>query len=194
MPYLIGPNKAAITPKPASAQNSTTTDCCAKPITAKPATKISKNFSHCATRALSYRSASSPPSADKKKYGAMKIALASVISASASARAPNRIKKTSVVLRKLSLNAAKNWHQNSGAKRLDSIRGGGITLVLQSSGVGVCPPCNKKGGLPAAQVIAQTEPNLETEFPAIGRIDRNCGKAQGNSDDGGHGKQCCPHG
>jgi hypothetical protein len=34
--------------------------------------------------------------------------------------------KTSVVLRKLSLNAAKNWHQNSGANRLDSRRGVGM--------------------------------------------------------------------
>src|SRR5665811_1595294 len=57
----------------------------------------------------------------------MKMALASVIKASASA-APerNKIRKTSAVLRKLSLNAAKNWHQNSGAKRLDSISGGGM--------------------------------------------------------------------
>src|SRR5665647_3818779 len=57
----------------------------------------------------------------------MKIALAKVINASASA-APerNKIRKTSAVLRKLSLNAAKNWHQNSGAKRLDSISGGGM--------------------------------------------------------------------
>ena len=61
----------------------------------------------------------------------MKIALASVTRASASA-APerNKIKKTSAVLRKLSLNAAKNWHQNSGAKRLDSIRGGGIAAII----------------------------------------------------------------
>src|ERR1700686_4993764 len=57
----------------------------------------------------------------------MKIALASVIKASAStAPERNRIRNTSAVLRKLSLNAAKNWHQNSGAKRLDSIRGGGM--------------------------------------------------------------------
>jgi hypothetical protein len=27
-------------------------------------------------------------------------------------------------LRKLSLNAAKNWHQNSGANRFDNISGG----------------------------------------------------------------------
>src|SRR5476651_1650574 len=61
----------------------------------------------------------------------MKIALASVIKNSASA-APerNRIKNTSAVLRKLSLNAAKNWHQNSGAKRLDNIRGGGIAAII----------------------------------------------------------------
>ena len=59
------------------------------------------------------------------------MALASVISASASA-APerNKIKNTSAVLRKLSLNAAKNWHQNSGAKRLDKIRGGGIAPII----------------------------------------------------------------
>ena len=61
----------------------------------------------------------------------MKIALASVIKASASA-APerNRIRNISAVLRKLSLNAAKNWHQNSGAKRLDSISGGGIAAII----------------------------------------------------------------
>jgi hypothetical protein len=55
----------------------------------------------------------------------MKIALASVINASASA-APerNKIRNTSAVLRKLSLNAAKNWQANSGAKRLDRRRGG----------------------------------------------------------------------
>ena len=55
----------------------------------------------------------------------MKIALASVIKASAPGPPRlNRIKKTSEVLRKLSLNAAKNWHQNNGAKRLDNIRAG----------------------------------------------------------------------
>ena len=35
----------------------------------------------------------------------------------------NRIRNTSAFLRKLSLNAEKNWHQNSGAKRRDSSRG-----------------------------------------------------------------------
>src|SRR5450830_1498916 len=127
MPYLIRPNSAAITPKPASAPNRSGTDWRAKPRTASPATKISTNFSHCATRALSWRSASFPPSADRKKKGAIKIALANVISASTSAVPErNKMRKTSEVLRKLSLNAAKNWHQNSGAKRLESIRGGGM--------------------------------------------------------------------
>src|SRR5262245_1096421 len=57
----------------------------------------------------------------------MKTALASVISASESPLSDwNRMTKTSAVLRKLSLNAAKNWHQNSGANRLDNSRGDGM--------------------------------------------------------------------
>src|SRR5947209_6793206 len=48
----------------------------------------------------------------------MNTAAASVMSASASGPPIlNRIRKTSAFLRKLSLNAEKNWHQNSGAKR-----------------------------------------------------------------------------
>jgi hypothetical protein len=35
--------------------------------------------------------------------------------------------KTSAVLRKLSLNAAKNWHQNSGANFRDNIKGGDMS-------------------------------------------------------------------
>src|SRR5437868_7774996 len=50
----------------------------------------------------------------------MNTAAVSVISAS---RLPTpgakRIRNTSAFLRKLSLNAEKNWHQNSGAKRRD---------------------------------------------------------------------------
>ena len=53
----------------------------------------------------------------------MNIALASVINAAASGRPPNKMRKTSAVLRKLSLKAAKNWQANSGAKRLDSKSG-----------------------------------------------------------------------
>src|SRR4249920_1541020 len=58
----------------------------------------------------------------------MNTALANVIKASGSRLSDwNRMTKTSAVLRKLSLNAAKNWHQNSGANRLDSSSGGGMS-------------------------------------------------------------------
>ena len=53
----------------------------------------------------------------------MNTAAVSVISASRFATpGANRIRKTSAFFRKLSLNAEKNWHQNSGAKRRDVIR------------------------------------------------------------------------
>src|SRR3954470_12005098 len=53
----------------------------------------------------------------------MNTAAVSVISASRfSTPGANRIRNTSAFLRKLSLNAEKNWHQNSGAKRRDVIR------------------------------------------------------------------------
>src|SRR5882757_3355622 len=44
----------------------------------------------------------------------------------------NRIRKTRAFFRKLSLNAEKNWHQNSGAKRRDSINGlvAGVGLAM----------------------------------------------------------------
>ncbi len=53
----------------------------------------------------------------------MNTAAASVIRDSA-AEPPilNRIRNTRAFFRKLSLNAEKNWHQNSGAKRRDNRR------------------------------------------------------------------------
>src|SRR5437868_4738262 len=51
----------------------------------------------------------------------MNTAAVSVISAP-SPPSLNRIKNTSAFLRKLSLNAEKNWHQNRGAKRRVSSR------------------------------------------------------------------------
>src|SRR5882757_9176121 len=61
----------------------------------------------------------------------MKTAAASVMRDSA-AEPPilNRIRNTRAFFRKLSLNAEKNWHQNSGAKRRESIRGGGMPLII----------------------------------------------------------------
>src|SRR4051812_2018483 len=43
----------------------------------------------------------------------------------------NRIRKTNAFLRKLSLNAEKNWHQNSGAKRRDNRIGSDIEKFLK---------------------------------------------------------------
>src|SRR5690348_2007507 len=72
----------------------------------------------CATIDLSKRSAISPPRPDRKKNGAMNTAAVSVFSEPALGRfGANRIMKPSELLRKLSLKALKNWHQNSGAKR-----------------------------------------------------------------------------
>jgi len=56
--------------------------------------------------------------ADRKKNGTIRVAPASVIKAAELAPdTSNRMTKTSAVLRKLSPKAAKNWHQNNGAKR-----------------------------------------------------------------------------
>src|SRR5262245_24550602 len=114
-------------------------------------TKISTNFRRCATRALSLRSASCPPSPDRKKNGAMKTAPADVISVSGLLMPDwNRMTKTRAVLRKLSLNAAKNWHQKSGANFLDSNRGAG--MLSHYCKVPGGPPWHnaKKCGLAAA--------------------------------------------
>ena len=64
------------------------------------------------------------------KNGPMNTALASVTriparspsAAPACPPIPNRIRKASAFLRKLSLKAEKNWHQNSGANRRAVIR------------------------------------------------------------------------
>ncbi|GJE46819.1 hypothetical protein AEGHOMDF_6028 [Methylobacterium soli] len=53
MPYLIGPNRAAIVPNSPSATNRTGTELTQKPRTAMPAAKISANFRRLATTALS---------------------------------------------------------------------------------------------------------------------------------------------
>src|SRR5258708_39977607 len=67
----------------------------------------------------------------------MKTAAASVISASASAPPIwNSRRKTSEVLRKLSLNAAKNWVQNRGAKRRVISRDEDMAFPLVPTGAG----------------------------------------------------------
>src|SRR5262249_1377236 len=75
----------------------------------------------------------------------MKTAAASVISASASAPPIwNRSRKTSEVLRKLSLNAAKNWVQNRGAKRRVISRDEDMAFPLVPTGAG--PACATNAG------------------------------------------------
>jgi hypothetical protein len=55
----------------------------------------------------------------------------------------NRTTKASAVLRKLSLNAAKNWHQKSGANFLDSNKGAGMLSYY----------CKIQGAPPLGQYI-----------------------------------------
>src|SRR6516164_8767440 len=118
MPYLIGPNSAPIRPNRNSAKNRNGTEFSWKPATAIAAAPISTSFSRRATSALSKRSASSPPKADRRKNGAIKMPPANVTKDSPDwPPILNRISKASAFFRKLSLNAEKNWHQNSGAKR-----------------------------------------------------------------------------
>jgi len=134
MPYLIGPNSAAIAPNRNSAANKAASEWSAKPALASAVIPISTSLRRRATTALSKRSASWPPRPERKKNGAMKTAPANVISASASwPPILNKIKKTSAFLRKLSLKAEKNWHQNSGAKRRDVIRDVDTVQILWRS-------------------------------------------------------------
>src|ERR1043166_8096821 len=123
MPYLIGPNSVAITPNRNSVANMIGIEWNQKPTTPSPATAISASLTKRATIDLSKRSAICPPRPARKKNGPMNTAAVSVISASRLVTpGANRIRNTSAFLRKLSLNAEKNWHQNSGAKRRDVIR------------------------------------------------------------------------
>src|SRR6516165_1587270 len=70
--------------------------------------------------------------AERTKKGNIKVAPASVISDSASApESLNKIRKTREFFKKLSLNALKNWHQNSGAKRF-------VVIKVLNMALGVC--------------------------------------------------------
>src|SRR6476659_2425243 len=69
----------------------------------------------------------------------------------------NRIRNTRAFLRKLSLNAEKNWHQNSGAKRRDSRRG----LEAAGDGSVMGPSLCQKARLRPASCIATGERYLD---------------------------------
>src|SRR5215469_5273654 len=122
MPYLTGPNSEARQPNRNTAKNKTLSEWNAKPATPMRAAPISTNFTRWATKDLSKRSANSPPRPDRKKNGAINVAPASWVNDAALAPfISNTMMNSKAVLRKLSPNAAKNWHQNSGAKRRDVI-------------------------------------------------------------------------
>jgi len=92
------------------------------------------SFSRCATTALSYLSASWPPSDESMKYGAMSVAVAKVASAAPlSPPTCARMNSASAALNKLSSNAAKNWHQNKGANRRETISGARVGVLPQGS-------------------------------------------------------------
>src|SRR6185312_9442805 len=79
----------------------------------------------------------------------MKTAPARAISAGASSPPrPKRMRKTNVVLRKLSLKAAKNWQQNNGAKRRDKSSGmtPRLAQVPPQAASGLAFVTNEKGG------------------------------------------------
>src|SRR6187551_2386725 len=120
----------------------------------------------------------------------MNIALANVIRTSASrAFRRNKTTKTKAVFRKLSLKAAKNWHQNRGAKRLDSIIGDGMPALLQSSGM--LAQAKKQALRPPEPY--PTDPSSRSSVLFVG-IDnhRPQGEAEGDADD--DAKQREPHG
>ena len=123
-----------MTPKQNSANIRTGIEDSAMPATAKTAAAISASFSDRAMAALSKRSANSPPNADSKRKGAMKMAPAKVTSDAASSAANlNRMRNTNVFFRKLSLNADRNCVQKSGANRRDVIRCSFMMIPLRAA-------------------------------------------------------------
>src|SRR5215470_17578674 len=110
-----------------------------------PATAISASLRRRATIALSNRSASWPPSPERKKNGAMNTAAASAISSPEwPPPSRNRMRMTSAFLRKLSLKAEKNWHQNSGAKRRVVMRWVDMAQIRSGKGTS-CPTATAAG-------------------------------------------------
>ncbi len=128
MPYLIGPNNAAITPKPASATNRIGSDLARIAHHRERGDEDLGEFQPLRHARLVVAVGQFAAERGQKEIGRDEDRARQRDQRLGIRRAPewNRMRNTSAVLRKLSLNAAKNWHQNSGAKRLDSIRGGGM--------------------------------------------------------------------
>src|SRR5258708_26611284 len=108
----------------------------------------------------------------------MKTAAASVISASASAPPIwNSRRKTSEVLRKLSLNAAKNWVQNKGAKRRVISRDEDMAFPLVPTGAG--PRCAGNAGS-----VRSLSPQAKRRGERVGVRGTSRGRPSPNSDHG----------
>src|SRR5208282_6422842 len=130
--------------------------------------KISANLSRPAIRALSCESAISPPSAESGIAGRMKTIVASRISRLAfSPPKRKRMSMTSILRTKLSLNAEKNWHQNSGANRRDVIR-------VRNMMAGVLGRCLGRMGRrnPAARQAGTGDLAIKTSTAADRRLHR----------------------
>src|SRR5579872_500213 len=80
----------------------------------------------------------------------------------------NRIRNTSEVLRKLSLNAEKNWHQNSGAKRGDNSSGGISTRSRTTVGAGYSSKRAAPPGRPGQHATLLL--SLQARSPAVGFV------------------------
>src|SRR5262249_21018416 len=110
----------------------------------------------------------------------MKTAAASVISASASAPPIwNRSRKTSEVLRKLSLNAAKNWVQNRGAKRRVISRDEDMAVPLVPTGAG--PACATNAGS-----VCSLAPQAKRSGERVGVRGSSRGRPSPNGHNGNH--------
>ena len=105
------------------------------------------------------------------KKGAMKIAPLSVTSTSPPAvPSLNRIRMISAFLRKLSLKAAKNWHQKSGAKRRELISERNMAFPPQA-GLWSMLHCQRRSGgdLPAADQRPGSPPSDAWRGQAFGQ-------------------------
>ena len=134
MPYLIGPNSAAITPNRNSATNRIGTECSQKPTTAMAGDRdlgelqpLRHERLVVAVGDLAAERRQDEERKDEDRAGKRDQGLGTLPAIL------NRIRNTSAFFRKLSLNAEKNWHQNSGAKRREVIRLENIGGCLCSS-------------------------------------------------------------
>ncbi len=141
MPYLIGPNSEAITPNRNSATNSIGTECRLKPEHGDQGDADLGELEPLRHHRLVVAVGEFAPERGEEEIGRdedrggerdqrVGVGAPDVV---------NRIRKTSAFLRKLSLNAEKNWVQNKGAKRRVMSRDEDIASPVVRSGRGHAP-------------------------------------------------------